>query len=119
MSQFAGQTQESLDYIKRLNERLQRNAVLKDATIKSIQEGCAQLIKGSEETNKRLNQVVEEKNHCKIDRDCLDQDIKKWFDVCKNMNPQPEGHFLETSYHQEDIKPDALLVNKERSPSQY
>ncbi|MBW0546467.1 hypothetical protein O181_086182 [Austropuccinia psidii MF-1] len=35
------------------------------------------------------------------------------------MNPQPEGHALENPYHQEDIKPDALLVNKERSPSQY
>ncbi|MBW0493143.1 hypothetical protein O181_032858 [Austropuccinia psidii MF-1] len=34
------------------------------------------------------------------------------------MKPQPEGHPLENSY-QEDIKPDSLLVNKERSPSQY
>ncbi|MBW0516518.1 hypothetical protein O181_056233 [Austropuccinia psidii MF-1] len=35
------------------------------------------------------------------------------------MNPQPEGHALENLYHQEDIKPDALLVNNARSPSQY
>ncbi|MBW0518762.1 hypothetical protein O181_058477 [Austropuccinia psidii MF-1] len=35
------------------------------------------------------------------------------------MRPQPEGHSLENTYHQEDIKPDALLVNKARSPSQY
>ncbi|MBW0558223.1 hypothetical protein O181_097938 [Austropuccinia psidii MF-1] len=35
------------------------------------------------------------------------------------MKHQPEGHALENQYHQEDIKPDALLVNKERSPSQY
>ncbi|MBW0507092.1 hypothetical protein O181_046807 [Austropuccinia psidii MF-1] len=34
------------------------------------------------------------------------------------MKPQPEGHALENPYHQEDIKPDSLLVNKERSPSQ-
>ncbi|MBW0520830.1 hypothetical protein O181_060545 [Austropuccinia psidii MF-1] len=119
MSQFAGKTQESLDYFKRLNERFQRNAILQEATIKAIQEGCSQLIKASEETKKRLNQVFEEKNHCKIDRDCLDQDINKWFNVYKNMNPQPEGHSLENSYHQEDINPDALLVNKERSPCQY
>ncbi|MBW0514755.1 hypothetical protein O181_054470 [Austropuccinia psidii MF-1] len=35
------------------------------------------------------------------------------------MKPQPEDHSLENLYHQEDIKPDALLVNKESSPSQY
>ncbi|MBW0526142.1 hypothetical protein O181_065857 [Austropuccinia psidii MF-1] len=35
------------------------------------------------------------------------------------MKPQPEGHALENPSHQEDIKPDALLVNKARSPSQY
>ncbi|MBW0521871.1 hypothetical protein O181_061586 [Austropuccinia psidii MF-1] len=34
------------------------------------------------------------------------------------MNPQPEGHALENPY-QEDIKPDALLVNEAISPSQY
>ncbi|MBW0486306.1 hypothetical protein O181_026021 [Austropuccinia psidii MF-1] len=35
------------------------------------------------------------------------------------MKPQPEGHALENPYHQEDIKTDALLVNKARYPSQY
>ncbi|MBW0481042.1 hypothetical protein O181_020757 [Austropuccinia psidii MF-1] len=35
------------------------------------------------------------------------------------MNPQPQGHILEDPYHQEHIKPDSLLVNNERSPSQY
>ncbi|MBW0474563.1 hypothetical protein O181_014278 [Austropuccinia psidii MF-1] len=34
------------------------------------------------------------------------------------MKPQQEGHALENPYHQ-DIKPDSLLVNKARSPSQY
>ncbi|MBW0539344.1 hypothetical protein O181_079059 [Austropuccinia psidii MF-1] len=34
------------------------------------------------------------------------------------MKPQPEGHALENPYHQEDIKPDSVLVNKARSPSQ-
>ncbi|MBW0470953.1 hypothetical protein O181_010668 [Austropuccinia psidii MF-1] len=38
MFQFAVQTQESLDYSKRLDERLQRNAILQEATIKAIQE---------------------------------------------------------------------------------
>ncbi|MBW0460373.1 hypothetical protein O181_000088 [Austropuccinia psidii MF-1] len=35
------------------------------------------------------------------------------------MKPQPEGHALENPYHQEDIKPDSLVVNKARSASQY
>ncbi|MBW0471274.1 hypothetical protein O181_010989 [Austropuccinia psidii MF-1] len=34
------------------------------------------------------------------------------------MKPQPEGHGLENPYHQEDIKPDDIWVNKARSPSQ-
>ncbi|MBW0482816.1 hypothetical protein O181_022531 [Austropuccinia psidii MF-1] len=35
------------------------------------------------------------------------------------MSPQQQCHVLEDLYHQEDIKPDTLLVNKERSPYQY
>ncbi|MBW0463039.1 hypothetical protein O181_002754 [Austropuccinia psidii MF-1] len=35
------------------------------------------------------------------------------------MKPQPQGHILDNRCYQEDIKPDALLVNKARSPSQY
>ncbi|MBW0465387.1 hypothetical protein O181_005102 [Austropuccinia psidii MF-1] len=35
------------------------------------------------------------------------------------MKPQSQGHVLDTPYHQEDIKPDALLENKARYPYQY
>ncbi|MBW0526482.1 hypothetical protein O181_066197 [Austropuccinia psidii MF-1] len=35
------------------------------------------------------------------------------------MKPQPQGHVMDNPYQQEDIKKDAILVNKERSPSQY
>ncbi|MBW0508743.1 hypothetical protein O181_048458 [Austropuccinia psidii MF-1] len=35
------------------------------------------------------------------------------------MKPQPQGHVMDNPYHQDDIKPDAMLMNKERSPSQY
>ncbi|MBW0538761.1 hypothetical protein O181_078476 [Austropuccinia psidii MF-1] len=35
------------------------------------------------------------------------------------MKPQPQGHVMDNPYHKEDIKPDAMLVNKARSPSQY
>ncbi|MBW0519021.1 hypothetical protein O181_058736 [Austropuccinia psidii MF-1] len=87
--------------------------------VKALQEGHAQLRKASEETDKRLNQVCEEQHHCKRDRDCLDQDIKKLFNFYQNMKPQPQGHVLEVLYHQEYFNPDAILVNKERSPSQH
>ncbi|MBW0495550.1 hypothetical protein O181_035265 [Austropuccinia psidii MF-1] len=35
------------------------------------------------------------------------------------MKPQPQGHVMDNSYYQEEIKPDAMLVNKAISPSQY
>ncbi|MBW0497775.1 hypothetical protein O181_037490 [Austropuccinia psidii MF-1] len=35
------------------------------------------------------------------------------------MKPQPQVHILDNPYHQEDIKPEALLVNKARCLSQY
>ncbi|MBW0482275.1 hypothetical protein O181_021990 [Austropuccinia psidii MF-1] len=61
MSQFAVQTQEQLDYFKRLNEGLQRNAILKEATIKDIQESCDKLRKAAEEANKRLVKSLKSK----------------------------------------------------------
>ncbi|MBW0465537.1 hypothetical protein O181_005252 [Austropuccinia psidii MF-1] len=112
ISQFEVQTQEKFDEIYSRNLRLQ------EATIKSIQESCSKLKRSSEETNKILNQFFEEKYNCKRDRDCLDQDINQLFNVCQNMNSQLQGHALDNPY-QEDIKPDFLLDNKPRSPSQY
>ncbi|MBW0547403.1 hypothetical protein O181_087118 [Austropuccinia psidii MF-1] len=35
------------------------------------------------------------------------------------MNTQPQGNVLDNPCHQEDIKPNSFLENKERSPSQY
>ncbi|MBW0521883.1 hypothetical protein O181_061598 [Austropuccinia psidii MF-1] len=35
------------------------------------------------------------------------------------MKPQPQGHVMYNPYHQDDIKPDAMLMNKAKSPSQY
>ncbi|MBW0513354.1 hypothetical protein O181_053069 [Austropuccinia psidii MF-1] len=90
-----------------------------DKIVKTLQEGHAQLSKAYEETNERLNIVFEEQHHSKRERDCLDQDINKLFKVYQNMKPQPQGHVMDNPYHQEDIKPHAMLVNKERSPSQY
>ncbi|MBW0495893.1 hypothetical protein O181_035608 [Austropuccinia psidii MF-1] len=35
------------------------------------------------------------------------------------MKPQPQSHVLDNTHHQEDIKTDAWLENKARSPAQY
>ncbi|MBW0538003.1 hypothetical protein O181_077718 [Austropuccinia psidii MF-1] len=86
--------------------------------VKTLQEGHSQLRKASEETIRRLNQVFEEQQHRKRDRDCLDQDSNKLFNGYQNMKPQPQGHSLNNPY-QEDIKPDVLLDNNTRSQSQY
>ncbi|MBW0492444.1 hypothetical protein O181_032159 [Austropuccinia psidii MF-1] len=90
-----------------------------DKIVKTLQEGHAQLRKASEETNKILNLVFEEQHHSKRDRDCLDQDTNKLFNVYHNMKPQPQGHFMDNPYHQDEIKLDSMLMNKARSPSQY
>ncbi|MBW0501364.1 hypothetical protein O181_041079 [Austropuccinia psidii MF-1] len=86
-----------------------------DKIVKTLQEGHAQLSKASEETNRRVNLVFEEKNHRKRDRDCLDQDINKLFKVYHNLKPQPQGQVMENPYQSDVIKPDAMLMNKARS----
>ncbi|MBW0475339.1 hypothetical protein O181_015054 [Austropuccinia psidii MF-1] len=35
------------------------------------------------------------------------------------MKPQPHCHVMDNPYYQDDIKPDAMLVNKAISPTQY
>ncbi|MBW0593835.1 hypothetical protein O181_133550 [Austropuccinia psidii MF-1] len=90
-----------------------------DKILKTLQEGHAQLSKASEETNKILNLVFEEQHHRKRDRDCLDQDINKLFNVYHSMKPQQQGHVMDNPYHQDVIKPDLMFMNKARSPSQY
>ncbi|MBW0503348.1 hypothetical protein O181_043063 [Austropuccinia psidii MF-1] len=90
-----------------------------DKIVKTLQEQHAQLSETSEETNQRPNQVFEEQHHRKRDRDCLYQDMKKWLKVYYNMKPQPQGHVMDNPYHQVDIKPDAILMNKPRPPSKY
>ncbi|MBW0465107.1 hypothetical protein O181_004822 [Austropuccinia psidii MF-1] len=90
-----------------------------DKIVKTLQEVHAQLRKASKETRKRLNLVFEEQHHSKKDRDCLYQDINKLFKVYHNMKPQPQGHVMDNPYHQDYMLPDAMLMNKARSPSQY
>ncbi|MBW0508116.1 hypothetical protein O181_047831 [Austropuccinia psidii MF-1] len=119
MSQFSEQTQMQFSELLESHERMKTLTASMDKNVKTLQEGHAQLRKASEETNKRLNLVFEEKHHRKRDRDFLDQDINKLFNIYHNMKPQPQGHVMDNPYHQDDIKPDSMLMNKARSPSQY
>ncbi|MBW0543312.1 hypothetical protein O181_083027 [Austropuccinia psidii MF-1] len=88
MSQYAKQTQKQISEVEASHERMEKLTASMETIVKALQEGHAQLSKASEETNKRLNIVFEEKHPSKRDRDCLDQDIKKLFNVYHNMKPQ-------------------------------
>ncbi|MBW0578811.1 hypothetical protein O181_118526 [Austropuccinia psidii MF-1] len=114
MSQFAEKTQKQFAELQSNHERMKTLTASMDRIVKNLQEGHSQLSKASEETNKRLNLVFEEQHHSKKDRDCLDQDINKLLDVYHILEPQPQGQVVENPY-----QPDAMLMNKARSPSQY
>ncbi|MBW0543259.1 hypothetical protein O181_082974 [Austropuccinia psidii MF-1] len=119
MSQFAEKTQKQFAELQANDEKMKTLTAYMDKIVKTLHEGHAQLSKASGETNKRLNLVFEEQHHSQRDRDCLDQDINKLFNVYHNMKLQPQGHVIDNPYHQDDIKPDGMLMNKERSPSKY
>ncbi|MBW0544223.1 hypothetical protein O181_083938 [Austropuccinia psidii MF-1] len=102
-----------------IHVRMEKFTASMEKNFKYFQEGHPQPSKASEETNRRLNQVLEEQHDLKRDRDCLDQDLKTLLNIYPNMKPQPQGHVLDNPYHQEEIKTDALLENEARSPSQY
>ncbi|MBW0571876.1 hypothetical protein O181_111591 [Austropuccinia psidii MF-1] len=118
MSQYAEKTQKKFSELEASHERMKKSTASMDKIVKNLAEGHAQLSKASEETNKRLNIVFEEQHHSIRERDCLDQDIKKYFNVYHNMKPQPQGHVMDNPYQQDEIKPDAMLMNKEGSSSQ-
>ncbi|MBW0581478.1 hypothetical protein O181_121193 [Austropuccinia psidii MF-1] len=119
MSQYSQQTQKQFAELEASNERMKILTASMDKIVKNLQEAHSQLRKASEEATKRLNLFFEEQNHSKRDRSCLDQDINKLFNFYHSMNPQPQGHTVNHPYHQDDIKPDAMLMNKPRSPSKY
>ncbi|MBW0481677.1 hypothetical protein O181_021392 [Austropuccinia psidii MF-1] len=119
MSKYAEKTQKQFSELEASHERMKKLTASMNKIVKALQEGHAQLSKASEETNKRLNLVFEEQHHRKRDRDCLYQDINKLFNVYHNLKPQPQGHVMDNQYHQDDIKPDCMLMNKARSPSKY
>ncbi|MBW0461649.1 hypothetical protein O181_001364 [Austropuccinia psidii MF-1] len=119
MSQFEEQAQKQFAELQDSHEGIKTLTSSMDKMFKTLQEGHAKLRTDSQENNKRLNEVFEEQHHFKRDSDCLDQHLSKFFNVYQNMKPQPQGHILDNPYHQEDIKPDALLYNKTKSQSQY
>ncbi|MBW0537611.1 hypothetical protein O181_077326 [Austropuccinia psidii MF-1] len=108
MSQFSEKTQKQLEELQASYERMKTLTASMDKIVTTLQKGHAEISKASEGKNKRLNQVFKEQHHRKRDRDCLDQDIKKLFNVYHNMKPQPKGHVMDNPYHQEDINPDGL-----------
>ncbi|MBW0462206.1 hypothetical protein O181_001921 [Austropuccinia psidii MF-1] len=119
MFQYVEKTQKQISELEESQDRMKILTAAMDKIVKNLQERHAQLRKASKEANKRLNLVSEEQHHITRDRDCLDQDINKLFNVCHSMKPQPQGHVMDNPYHQDDIKPDAMLMNQERSPSKY
>ena len=119
MSQYAEQSAKQASEFATAQERMRKTQASLEQIVKNLQEGYAQLSKASEETNKRLNQVSEEQHHSSRDRECLNQDINKLFDAYHSLKPQPQGQAMENPYQPDDIKPDAMLLNKARSPSQY
>ncbi|MBW0475430.1 hypothetical protein O181_015145 [Austropuccinia psidii MF-1] len=118
MSQFAEQAQKQFSELQVSHERMKKLTASMDKIVKTLQEGHAQLIKASEETNKRLNQVLEEQHHRKR-QGLAGSRHKKSFNVYHHMKSQPQGHVMVNPYHQEEIKPHATMVNKERLPLQY
>ncbi|MBW0586239.1 hypothetical protein O181_125954 [Austropuccinia psidii MF-1] len=117
--QFVEQTQKVFERIHENISRLQKVNILQMKIINNVQEYYTRLSEASEETKRRPNQVLEERNHLKRDREYLYQDLEKNFNVFQNIKPQRQGNVLDNEYHLEDIKPDSLLKNKPRSPSQY
>ncbi|MBW0555166.1 hypothetical protein O181_094881 [Austropuccinia psidii MF-1] len=63
MSQFSEKVQANFENLEENNVRLKKLTTLLQAKIKALQGGYAKLSKASEETNKRLNQVLEEQYH--------------------------------------------------------
>ncbi|MBW0543434.1 hypothetical protein O181_083149 [Austropuccinia psidii MF-1] len=114
MSQYSEQSAKQFAELEASEERMKKSTASMDKIVRNLQEGHTQLSKASEETNKRLNLVFEEQHHSRRDRDCLDQDMNKLFNGYHNLKPQPQVQVMDNPY-----QPDAMLMNKERSPSQY
>ncbi|MBW0591332.1 hypothetical protein O181_131047 [Austropuccinia psidii MF-1] len=97
MSQYDEQSAKQFGELEAGQERMKKTQASLEQIVKNLQEGYAQLSKASEETN----------------------NINKLFNVYHNFKPQPQGQVMENPYQPDYIKPDAMLMNKARFPSQY
>ncbi|MBW0485018.1 hypothetical protein O181_024733 [Austropuccinia psidii MF-1] len=113
MSQYDEKTQKQFAELEASHERMKKLTASMDKHVKTLQEGHDHLRKASEETIKRLNLVFDKQHQRKRDRDCWDQDINKLFNAYHKLKPQPQGHVMDNPYHQEKIKPDSMLVNRQ------
>ncbi|MBW0544916.1 hypothetical protein O181_084631 [Austropuccinia psidii MF-1] len=119
ISPFEEKNQQRFEKLHESNLRLQELLALQNATIQTLQEGYDKLSKASVETKRRPKQVLEEQYHCSGDRDYLDKETNKLFDVCQNMKPQSQSHAFGNDPHlQEDIKTDNPMESKHKSSSQ-
>ncbi|MBW0461635.1 hypothetical protein O181_001350 [Austropuccinia psidii MF-1] len=120
MAKFAEETQKKFENLHEEISRLQEVKDLQTKTSHTLQENLTKLSKATEEKNNRVNQVLEEIYNCKRDRRCLDQDMNQFLNVFQKIDPQRQGLvFGNTPHLQEDIKPDAPMQSKHRSPSKY
>ncbi|MBW0469261.1 hypothetical protein O181_008976 [Austropuccinia psidii MF-1] len=69
VSQFVEQTQKEFERLHESISRLQEVYTLQTKNIHTLQEDYTELYKASEDTKRRLNQVLEEQNHLKRDRE--------------------------------------------------
>ncbi|MBW0461294.1 hypothetical protein O181_001009 [Austropuccinia psidii MF-1] len=99
-SQFVEQTQKELERLHENISRFQEFYTLQTKNINTLQEDYTKLSKASEESKRRLNQVLEEQNHCKRDGEYLDEDMAKFFNVCQNIKLQTQCNVLDNAYHQ-------------------
>ncbi|MBW0504454.1 hypothetical protein O181_044169 [Austropuccinia psidii MF-1] len=81
ISPFSEKTHKQFSELQECCVRMEKLMASMEKIVKALQEGHNQLRKASEETKRRLNQVLEEKHHCKRDRDFLDRDLTKFFNV--------------------------------------
>ncbi|MBW0556027.1 hypothetical protein O181_095742 [Austropuccinia psidii MF-1] len=118
MSQFPQKAQIEFEILHEKNSSFKELIILQK-TIHTLREDYNKLSKATEETNKGLNQVLEEEYYCRRDREYLDQDMKTLLDVFQNINPQTQGHvFGNTPHLHVDIKPD-LAREMDKNPYEW
>ncbi|MBW0487173.1 hypothetical protein O181_026888 [Austropuccinia psidii MF-1] len=71
----------------------------------------------AEKTQKQFAELQESHERMKTLTASMDKIVKTLQEG--HAQSKPQGHVMDNLYHQDDIKPDSMLMNKTRSPSQY